>query len=350
MVVGAAVLGVLVLGIVAYVTTNKGRPKIEVNHSTGATGTAPVRREPAVAGERPKMITNSFGMKLVLVPAGEFLMGSPDNDKEAGNNERPRHQVRITRPFYLGAYEVTRGQFRHFVDDAGYQTEAEKGGQPGWVPDARTKKFAQNYRYTWQTPGFDQSDVHPVVNVSWNDAQAFISWLNRNEGEGYRLPTEAEWEYACRAGSTTRYSFGDAPEELATAGNVADGTAKAKFPNWTCIVARDGYVYTAPVGQYNPNAFGLYDMHGNVWEWCSDGYAADYYKQRQVDDPQGISNASLRVYRGGGYGTFAPVVRSARRITQPPGYRDGNVGFRLALGQYGRWAQIGEGERNKMTK
>ena len=134
-----------------------------------------------------------------------------------------------------------------------------------------------------------------MVNVSWNDAIAFCNELSeleglkpyyqsgagcRRDGDGYRLPTEAEWEYACRAGTTTRYQSGDDPETLAAVGNIADGTAKAKYPLWTwAIAAQDGYVYTAPVGRFRPNAFGLYDMHGNVWEWCWDWYEADYYKE-----------------------------------------------------------------------
>ena len=147
--------------------------------------------------------------------------------------EKPQHEVRITRPFYLGVTEVTRGQFRRFVDDAGYQTEAEKDGKGGYGWNEETKKFEQNPRYTWQNAGFEQTDEHPVVNVSWNDARAFIAWLSRKEGKTYRLPTEAEWEYACRAGTTTRYFCGDDPEGLAAVGNVADGTAKEKYPDWT---------------------------------------------------------------------------------------------------------------------
>ena len=112
-----------------------------------------------------------------------------------------------------------------------------------------------------------------MVNVSWNDAVAFCEWLSRQEGQTYRLPTEAEWEYACRAGTTTRYCSGDDAETLAAVANVADATAKAKFPDWATIAARDGYVFTAPVGRFRANAWGLHDMHGNVWEWCSDGYA-----------------------------------------------------------------------------
>jgi formylglycine-generating enzyme required for sulfatase activity len=191
--------------------------------------------------------------------------------------------VRITRPFYLGVHEVTRGQFRRFVDDSGYQTEAEKDGKGGYGWNEDAKKFGQNPRYTWREAGFEQTDLHPVVNVSWNDAVAFAKWLGRKEGKTYRLPTEAEWEYACRAGTMTRYFPGDDAEALAEVGNVADATTREKHPDWTwTIAARDGFVYTAPVGRYHPNAWGLHDMHGNVWEWCWDWYEKDFYKGSRV--------------------------------------------------------------------
>jgi formylglycine-generating enzyme len=261
-------------------------------------------------------------------------MGSPDGLHNVGSNEKPQHQVRISQPFYLGVYEVTRGQFRQFVDDTGYRTEPEKDGKMFLVPDEKMKKkFGQNVRYTWQTPGFDQTDEHPVGNVTWNDAQEFVKWLSRVEKAKFRLPTEAEWEYACRAGSTTRYSFGDDPEGLAKVGNVADATANEQFPNPRAIAARDGYVYTAPVGQYAPNAWGLYDMHGNVWEWCSDGFAADYYRRSPPNDPQGIPGASHRVFRGGGWGSNWEVHQSGRRESGAPDFRDGSVGFRVARDQ-----------------
>jgi formylglycine-generating enzyme required for sulfatase activity/serine/threonine protein kinase len=278
----------------------------------------------------PRQITNSIGMTLMLIPAGEFMMGSPDSDKDANSNEKPQHRVRITRPFYLGATEVTRGQFRRFVDEAGYQTEAKKNGKGNWGWNEEKKTFEQNPRYTWQNPGFKQDDEHPVVNVSWNDAVAFASWLSRKEGPTYRLPTEAEWEYACRARATTKYASGDDPESLAAVANIADGTAKAKYPDWTTIAARDGYIYTAPVGRYKPNAWGLFDMHGNVWEWCSDGFAADYYKGSPVDDPRGAEGASSRVFRGGGWNYVPRLVRSAIRNKFAPGDRSGGLGFRLA--------------------
>ncbi len=138
-----------------------------------------------------------------------------------------------------------------------------------------------------------------MVNVSWNDAQEFITWLSRKEGKTYRLPTEAEWEYACRARTKTAYFCGDDPEGLAAVANTADGTAKEKYPEWTTIAARDGYVYTAPVGRFRANAFALYDMHGNVWEWCQDWYDSEYYKRSPAADSPGPSEASHRVFRGG---------------------------------------------------
>jgi formylglycine-generating enzyme required for sulfatase activity len=200
-------------------------------------------------------------------------------------------------------------------------------------------EFKQNVRFNWLSAGFDQTDDHPVVNVSWNDAQAFIGWLSQKEGTTYRLPTEAEWEYSCRAGTTTRYSFGDDPEGLAAVGNIADGTAREKYPKWAGINARDGYVYTSPVGRFRPNKWGLYDMHGNVWEWCSDSFADDYYKQSPVDDPQGATQASYRVVRGGSWDCGAQDARSACRYRYGPGNRDSSLGFRLARVQgdvYGR--------------
>ena len=178
-------------------------------------------------------------MRLALIPAGEFLMGSDESDTDAYDDEfvdkaagkMQKHRVRITRPFYLGVTEVTRGQFRRFVDEAGYQTEAEKRARGAMVGTRRRRSSSRIPKFTWQNAGFEQTDDHPVVNVSWNDAQAFVAWLSRKEGKTYRLPTEAEWEYACRAGTTTRYFFGDDPEGMAAFGNIADGTSKEKYPN-----------------------------------------------------------------------------------------------------------------------
>jgi formylglycine-generating enzyme required for sulfatase activity len=294
-----------------------------------------------------RLITTSLGMNLVLIPAGSFDMGSPDSVKDAQDDEKPRHRVRITRPFYLGTTEVTVGQFRRFIERTGYRTEAETDGKGGYGWNETKGTFEQDPRYTWRNPGFAQTDEHPVVNVSWNDAVAFCDKLSvldglklfdhnaRSpwDGEGYRLPTEAEWEYACRAGTTTRYQSGDDPETLAAVSNIADATARAKYSNWTwAIAARDGFVYTAPVGRLRANAFGLHDLHGNVWEWCWDWYDKDYYGQSPGVDPLGPSHSAVRyrVIRGGCWLNVPRDVRSALRRGNVPGHRDYGLGFRLA--------------------
>jgi formylglycine-generating enzyme required for sulfatase activity len=254
----------------------------------------------------PRKMTNSIGMKLVLIPAGEFFMGSDGTDPEAGNQEvvfdefgrKQKHRVQITRRFYLGETEVTCGQFRRFVDEARYQTEAEK---------------VVRGSDTWKNPGFEQSDEHPVVNVTWNDAVAFCEWLSKKEGRTYRLPTEAEWEYACRAGTLTRYYFGNDPDRLG---------AYAWYH-----VNSGGKPH--PVRQKYSNAWGLFDMHGNVWEWCRDEFAADYYRRSPPVDPHGPDGESaLRVWRGGSWLSLAPEVRAATRFGRPPGDRSFAVGFR----------------------
>jgi formylglycine-generating enzyme required for sulfatase activity len=298
----------------------------------------------------PVQITNSVGMKMVLIPAGEFQMGSGESAEETAaffkknydmdfpradsfRDEHPQHRVRITKPFYLGTYHVTRGQFRQFVKDSGYKADAEKrNGAFGWVPEKKTFEF--NKDYSWRNAGFEQTDEHPVVNVCWNDAVEYCRWLSKKEGKTYRLPTEAEWEYACRAGTTTRYYSGDDPETLANVANVADATAKAKFPDWRCAIkANDGYVFTSPVGSFKPNAFGLYDMHGNAWQWCADWYGAEYYAKSPADDPTGPDTGDDRVLRGGSWYYWPPFVRSARRGSSWGS--DGYVytGFRVARTQ-----------------
>ena len=281
---------------------------------------ASARPEPARISEPRAEIVNSVGMKLKRIPAGELLMGSPENDPDVSNDEKPQHRVRITQPFYLGIHQVTRGQFRRFIEATRYQTEAEKDGKGGWGWDASAGKWFQNPKFTWRSPSFDQTDDHPVVNVSWNDATAFSDWLSRQEGQEYRLPTEAEWEYACRAGTTTRFSFGDEENAL---GQYAWYSANASNQ-------------THPVGERKPNAFGLYDMHGNVWEWCWDGYDADYYKRSPADNPRGPEPAAPRVIRGGSWRIGPQNARSAYRGWDLPENRSNDLGFRLARVQSSR--------------
>jgi formylglycine-generating enzyme required for sulfatase activity len=232
--------------------------------------------------------TNTLGMKMALIPAGEFTMGSSDGDA----NEKPPHKVRITKPFYLGQHEVTVGQFRQFVTGSGY---TGAGG-------------------SWKTPFPSQTDDHPVVNVNWNDAKAFCGWLSKKEGKEYRLPTEAEWEYACRAGTQTKWSFGDDESEL---GSYA----------W---FGGNSRLRTHPVGQKKPNPWGLYDMHGNAWEWCEDRSEALYRAESPQDDPKGGSAGTDRVLRGGCWFNLPENTRSTYRTGSDPDSRYRLNGFRVA--------------------
>jgi sulfatase modifying factor 1 len=303
-------------------------------------GGATVPAHVSHAQEAVKAIENSLGMKLVWIPAGEFEMGSNESD-----DEKPVHRVRITKPFWLGQTEVTLGQFLEFYND-GYKgkLDCEQDGKGAYGYDAATGEFVLKPAYrpwSWGHPDMDIATEagkrtafrHPVVNVSWNDAVAFCEWLSRKEGKQYRLPTEAEWEYACRAGTTTRYWTGDDPESLAASENIADGTLAAQFSQFKdlAIRSRDGHVFTAPVGSFGRvNPFGLADMQGNVAEWCSDWYDAEYYANSPAADPKGPSSAgSLRVVRGGSWYSSPVVCRSALRLFGAPSYRGYDVGFRV---------------------
>ncbi|MCY2988528.1 MAG: formylglycine-generating enzyme family protein [Planctomycetota bacterium] len=295
-------------------------------------------------GGQKEATTNTVGMKMVYIPDGEFLMGSRESAEELARvfkkynadikpeyfaHEYPQHPVRITKPFYLAAHEVTVGQFRQFVNDSKYKTDAEQDGKGGYGFNGTT--FEQKPEYTWRNAGFPQTDEHPVVNVSWNDADAFCRWLSQTERQTYRLPTEAEWEYACRAGTQTRYCNGDDPEGLAEVGNVADAAAKGKFSFLSIAIgASDGYIFTAPVGQFKPNAWGLYDMHGNAIEWCADWFDAKHYGKSLPDDPNGPPSGTSRVLRGGSWSLTPYYSRSASRYRHPPASRLNVTGFRVS--------------------
>ena len=298
-------------------------------------------------GPASESVTNGIGMQLKLIPPGEFMMGTtpaqldlvesfdPAFRKDGSQDEQPQHRVRISKPFYLGVYEVTKGQFAQFVLATGYQTDAEKDGQGGWGWNETKERFEGRLpQYNWHNAGFTQPDDHPVGNISWNDAVAFCKWISEKEGKDYRLPTEAEWEYACRAGTSTLYSNGDDPERLVEVANVADATAK---PPWkheldhSYLTANDGFVFSSPVGSFKPNPFGLYDMHGGVWEWCADHYAVDAYQGRAgvTTDPL-VLEGDHRVRRGGCWVGSARIARSSDRYGDTTDNRDLGLGFRVA--------------------
>jgi formylglycine-generating enzyme required for sulfatase activity len=245
--------------------------------------------------QSPKTITNSIGMKLVLIPKGTFMMGSPIEEEGAENDEE-QHQVTIGKDYYLGVTEVTQGQY-----------EKVMGTNPSYFQKRVIRK--------------SDSSMYPVEQVSWEDAVEFCKKLSdlpeeKKAGRVYRLPTEAEWEYACRAGSKAAYSFGANSKTLGDYAWFGENSGGQNL-----------------VGEKKANAWGLYDMHGNVWEWCSDWYGV--YPKGSVSDPSGPSEGSVRVNRGGSWFNVAAFCRSAYRYRNAPSYRSLNVGFRVALSSSG---------------
>ena len=266
-------------------------------------------------------------VEFVLIRGGTFTMGSPEG--EVGHSkDQTQHQVKVS-DFYIAEYEVTVAEFRKFVSVTGYQTDAEKGdGSYIWDGTKWEKRAGVNWRHGVSGSVRPQSEEnHPVVHVSWNDAVAYCKALSAKTGKKYRLPTEAEWEYACRAGSRTPFNTG---QNLTT--NQANYNGNYPFNNNPTGVYQQN---TVPVNTFAPNRFGLYNMHGNVWEWCSDWYSETYYDeckaQGVVTNPTGPSTRSFRVIRGGSWGGNAGNCRSATRRRCPPGYRSTGVGFRLVF-------------------
>jgi formylglycine-generating enzyme len=272
---------------------------------------------------------NSIGMRLVRLPAGEFLMGAADDDTTARPDEKPQHLVRIEEPFEIGMYEVTIGQFRKFVEATRFKTLAEEDGG-GYAYDDATQRLSLSHDGYWKYTGFEQTDDHPVVNICWHDAVAFCKWLSEVERQTYRLPTEVEWEYACRAGTTTPWSTGSNFDSLQGSGNICDTNLRAKYPfaKWT-VEWSDGYAFTAPVGSFRPNAFGLYDMHGNVFEWCSDAWLQQDYSGKRIHDPDEKLEKGSRIVRGGSFLSLTTFTRSTDRVGLVDTMRNCIVGFRV---------------------
>lgn len=268
--------------------------------------------EPATPANADRDVVNSVGMRLVLIPAGEFLMGSP-KEEVTRRFEEHTHRVRITKPFWLGRYEVTQAEYSQVMgtNPSGFSAE---GGWKEKVAGLDSRRF-------------------PVESVSWKDAVEFCRKLSAlpaesSAGRVYRLPTEAEWEYASRAGTTTPFHFGDQLNGLQANcdGNDRYGT-DTKGP----FLRRP-----APVGSYPANPFGLFDMHGNVLEWCHDWYDEDYYRNSPADDPPGPEQGTNRVRRGGSWYDPAGLCRAATRFRVVPSYVSDDLGFRVAVAMAGQ--------------
>ena len=243
-----------------------------------------------------KAVPAALPANFVLISGGEFTMGSPVDEAKRVKNET-QHQVRLS-SFYMSKYEVTVAEFRRFVVASGYKTDGD------WrcvvIGEVRPKR----------------ENNHPVLNVSWNDAVAYCKWLSTKTGKRFRLPTEAEWEYACRAGSSTPFNTG----ENLTNNQANYGLYREK---------------TVAVNSFSPNAWGLYNMHGNAWEWCSDWFSETYYDECKAEgtviNPAGPASGSQRVQRGGGWEYDAENCRSAYRSSRVPDDRDIDYGFRLVF-------------------
>lgn len=309
---------------------------------------AEIRKAWSARIDQPVETTNSVGMRLSLIPPGDFTMGRTEEqfdellgvmrqDAKMKKNEggmiawsmlmMPARQIRITKPFYMGATEVTVGQFRQFVEDSGYKTEAEQGlnhGKPykgGRVMSTWQKPMA------WRRPPLEQKDDEPVLHLCWNDCVEFCKWLSKKEGREYRLPTEAEWEYGCRAGTTTPWHFG----------SYADVEKVAHEYAWWSDGAQARHELPRAVGKGKPNAFGLYDMHGKVWEYVGDWWHRLSYKEMPLNNPTGPAqqsekNDQRRIIRGSSFdwgrwgGDSAYRMRITQRSTQHP-----HMGFRVAM-------------------
>ncbi len=289
--------------------------------------------------ESKASFTNSLGMKMVRIPPGAFVMGSSESDIAwamttlAQNlplsleNEYPFHKVRISRPFFISETEVTVEQFQKFVQATGYITDAEETGG-GQIFDTRTNRFEQKDGSSWKNPGWTPSANEPVTMVSWFDAQAFVEWLTAKERLPYKLPTEAQWEYAARGKlPMCQFPWGDSMPDGMRA-NYADKNADFE---WRDRDANDGYKHVAPVGSYEANKFGLYDMAGNVTEWVRDHYSEDYYRYTPEVDPEGPGHGENRVTKGGDWSTNAASLRCAFRGWSRPDLAFNNTGFRVIV-------------------
>lgn len=261
---------------------------------------------------------------MIEILPGRVVVGAELDDWAAGEDEFPRHEVHLKKRFRLSQMPVTRGDFLVFVSATGYasQNACRVSSALGWANDEHAD---------WRNPGFDQSDEHPAVCVSWKDAQAYIEWLNEKTGGTYRLPTESEWAYAARAGSTGRNFWGDSAYDSCTYANVNDLSAKNKSVK-AAEPCDDGYLYTSPVGTFRPNGFGLYDIQGNAWEWVADCWTTSYDAHPR-DGAAMLSREGpcvQRVARGASWYDIPGPVRLEAREHRVPDMGFSFIGFRLA--------------------
>jgi len=280
------------------------------------------------AGQAPTM---------VVIKPGHFQMGSPEGKADRQNNEGPLHDVTIPNPFAISRCEITVGQFRQFVQDMDYHqgkeylTTAEQNGKGCYSWNAEASQAEKRPEHNWKNTGFAQTDDHPVVCVSWDDAKAYVTWLSQRTGADYRLPTEAEWEYVARAGTTTARYYQD-DKQCDYANGARQETKSITGTDWTLAACTDRHVYTAPVGSYAENHFGLFDMLGNVWEWTEDCWHDNYDnapKDGSAWPEKDSGDCNRRVVRGGSWYYFLLYLRSAFRVRYVTDDADNDLGFRI---------------------
>ncbi len=260
---------------------------------------------------------------MVFIKGGCYQMGDTFGDGQ--NDEKPVHEVCVD-DFYMGEHELTVGEFREFINETSYRTDAERiDGCYYWTGE-EWKRDREKY---WDNPGFSQTDKNPVTCVSWNDANKFIKWKKRNSSFDYRLPTEAEWEYAAREGGRM-VRFGTGKDTIGHDEANFNAISKLKKPYSRSGVFREK---TVPINSFSPNSLGLYDMSGNLWEWVSDWYDNNYYSTSPKDNPKGPSSGSFRVGRGGSWDNEPWLVRASHRGGYDPSCWKLHMGFRLAAGR-----------------
>jgi sulfatase modifying factor 1 len=261
--------------------------------------------------------------EMVVIPAGRFDMGSPDTEEGRDDDEGPVHRVKVA-AFALGRTEITRGQFAAFVKKTRYNA-----GDKCWTLEGGKFKEREG---DWRYPGYLQDDKHPVACINWNDAQAYAKWMSGKTGKQYRLPTEAEWEYAARGNTRSSRYWGANPDDACKYANVTDLAAKAQIPGalgWSTHNCADGFAYTSPTGRFRANAFGLKDMLGNVWEWTEDSYY-DSYDGAPADASARQGEGAKHAIRGGSWNSDPQNVRVALRYSNRSALRFSFFGFRLA--------------------
>ena len=259
--------------------------------------------------------------EMVVIPAGQFIQGSLSTEKNREANEGPGRLVVIDYALAVSRYEITKAQFARFTEETGHEGTGCRTYNGSWEID--------NQR-SWQTPGFEQADTHPVTCMSWNDAQAYLRWLADSTGRAYRLLSASEWEYAARAGIADNGTEAVAPTDTCESANVADQSTTTTYPGWEIFDCRDDFVHTAPVGSFQANAFGLNDMIGNVFEWVTDCWNDGYEKAPLDGSAWEAGDCSRRVLRGGSWFTPPGYVRASFRNRFDPDYRSSSFGFRVA--------------------